>query len=130
MKSKGLSCLLAALIMLTFIPQTAIPGTTVSYDVYLLSDSFTDPQDGLRVASEEETYEFGGFHKISLSTPVPPSGGTEVLDRDNTDSTGRQVRLQHAVRNRRVSCNVPGTEFMAEGNQKPYLSGSTLKARV
>lgn len=50
--------------------QTAIPGTTVSYEVYLLSDSFTDPQDGIRVASEEETYEFGGFHKISLSTPV------------------------------------------------------------
>lgn len=75
MKSKGLSCLLAALIMLTFIPQTAIPGTTVSYDVYLLSDSFTDPQDGLRVASEEETYEFGGFHKKSLSTPVPLQKG-------------------------------------------------------
>lgn len=50
--------------------QTAIPGTKVTYDVYLLIDDFSDPEDGIKVASEEATYPYGGFHKITLSKPV------------------------------------------------------------
>ncbi|MBR2547642.1 MAG: hypothetical protein IKF07_05560 [Eubacterium sp.] len=50
--------------------QTSVPGTHVTYDVYLLTQYHRDPQDGIKVASEEADYEFGGFHKVTLKKPV------------------------------------------------------------
>lgn len=55
--------------------QTAAPGTEVSYEVYLLHDDFSDPVDGIRMASGSEEYKYGGFHKIALSQPVPVQRG-------------------------------------------------------
>lgn len=50
--------------------QTAVPGTKVTYDVYLLADDFNNPEDGAKAATVEKTYEFGGFHKVTLPEPV------------------------------------------------------------
>ena len=50
--------------------ETAAPGTKAQYSVYLLSEGFDDPQDGVEVASGEKTFEYGGFHKIKLDEPV------------------------------------------------------------
>lgn len=50
--------------------QTSIPGTRVTYEVYLLAPDSRNPDDGAKVATIEETYEFGGFHKVTLPKPV------------------------------------------------------------
>ena len=51
--------------------QTATPGTTVSYEVYLLSSDYKTPQDGALAASGTTTpFEYGGFHKIALAEPI------------------------------------------------------------
>lgn len=50
--------------------QTAIPGTKVTYDVYLLGEYFSDPEDGVKVATKTVKYDFGGFHKVSFDDPV------------------------------------------------------------
>lgn len=50
--------------------QTQVPGTHVTYDIYLLPADYSHPQDGVKMATEEATYEYGGFHKVTLSTPV------------------------------------------------------------
>lgn len=51
--------------------QTAAPGTVVDYEIYLLSDGYKDPQDGVRVASGNAgPYKYGGFHKIKVDDTV------------------------------------------------------------
>lgn len=51
--------------------QTTTPGTKVTCDIYLLESSYESPEDGLNVAHlEPEAYEYGGFHKLYLDTPV------------------------------------------------------------
>ncbi|MBQ7203943.1 MAG: hypothetical protein IJS03_08035 [Eubacterium sp.] len=50
--------------------ETTYPDTTVINEVYILSSTFTKPTNGKLVAKTETTYEYGGFHKIALDTPV------------------------------------------------------------
>ena len=51
--------------------QTARPNTKVKSEVYILSDNFVTPRDGVRVAStDEEQYAMGGYHKMDLTSPV------------------------------------------------------------
>ncbi len=51
--------------------QTAEPGTYIKYDIYLLPDKYTGPTDGIKVASGKSgSFEYGGFHKVKLDTPV------------------------------------------------------------
>ena len=46
---------------------TTHPGTTVKSEVYLLSDSFDDPEDGILIGTtQEETFSLGGFHKMNV----------------------------------------------------------------
>ena len=45
---------------------TSAPNTTVRYEIYLLQDDFENPMDGTFVESGEETYQYGGFHKVTL----------------------------------------------------------------
>ena len=47
--------------------QTSHPGTKVTSEVYLLSDNFKDPTDGVLVDSVTQTYEIGGVHKMSIN---------------------------------------------------------------
>lgn len=51
--------------------QTAAPGTTVEYEIYLLPEKHSDPQDGmLAAAGTTQAFPLGGFHKIALETPI------------------------------------------------------------
>lgn len=50
---------------------TGSPGTTVEYSVYVLPDNFDNPEDGIKVESGKTApYEYGGFHKLELDSPV------------------------------------------------------------
>lgn len=50
--------------------ETTYPGTTVTYDIYLLANGHSDPTDGLLMDTVEAgPYEFGGFHKSDLNKP-------------------------------------------------------------
>lgn len=49
--------------------QTAAPGTTVLYEVYLLDEDAENPTDGIQVAQKQATYKYGGFHKEDLIDP-------------------------------------------------------------
>lgn len=50
--------------------ETTYPGTKVINEVYLLTDGFKSPTDGKLVATTENTFEYGGYHKINLEAPV------------------------------------------------------------
>lgn len=51
--------------------QTSVPGTSVHYEVYILPDDFTAPDNGKLVASgDTAAYKFGGYHKIDLAEGV------------------------------------------------------------
>lgn len=52
--------------------QTAAPGTTVEYEVYILRPGYENPQDGVKLASgtSKEPFQYGGFHKIPVEDDV------------------------------------------------------------
>ena len=50
--------------------ETTYPGTSVKSEIYLLAKDFKGPTDGKLVATVEASYELGGFHKMTLDTPV------------------------------------------------------------
>lgn len=45
---------------------TTTPGTEVSYEIYLLRDDYTGPEDGVLIAGGETSFQYGGFHRIQL----------------------------------------------------------------
>ncbi|MBR2547717.1 MAG: hypothetical protein IKF07_05970 [Eubacterium sp.] len=49
--------------------QTTHPDTKVISEIYLLNEGFTDPTDGKLIDTIENTYAFGGFHKMDLNVP-------------------------------------------------------------
>ena len=49
--------------------ETSVPNTTVTYEVYLLSDDYDSPTDGTLMAKGTGTYEYGGFYKAALDKP-------------------------------------------------------------
>ena len=55
--------------------ETAKPGTTVNYQVYLLDDDFGNPINGEKVADVQETYQYGGYHRIELQEGIPMAEG-------------------------------------------------------
>ncbi len=50
--------------------ETTRPGTIVETEIYLLNDNYEDPEDGKLVASFSQSFDMGGFHKMTLATPV------------------------------------------------------------
>lgn len=46
--------------------ETARPGTNVTYELYLLNDGYTSPTDGELLTTADETYPYGGYHRIQL----------------------------------------------------------------
>ena len=46
--------------------ETTRPNTQVTYEVYRLDEGATDPTQGEKIATVEKTYEYGGFHSVSL----------------------------------------------------------------
>ena len=78
--------------------QTSAPGTEVTFDVFLLSPDFTDPEDGVKVASGSDSFEFGGLHKIALDEPVPVMKGQSysIVVRQKTPEGKCNINLQMA----------------------------------
>ena len=50
--------------------QTDKENTEVSFEVYLLDDESTTPDDGELVATEEATFAYPGYHRVNVSEPV------------------------------------------------------------
>ncbi len=50
--------------------ETSYPGTTATYEVYLLDEDATGPKDGTLEATVTETYEYGGYHLVHLPQSV------------------------------------------------------------
>ena len=48
---------------------TSYPGTEVTFDVYLLQEGFSKPEDGMLMDSVTKSFDFGGFHKVELNHP-------------------------------------------------------------
>ena len=46
--------------------ETSTPQTKVTYEVYRLADDAADPTDGELALTLEETYEFGGYHLVTI----------------------------------------------------------------
>lgn len=46
--------------------ETASPGSTVTYQLYLLNEAYSTPQDGTLLAEFSETYQYGGYHRTQL----------------------------------------------------------------
>ena len=50
--------------------ETSAPGTKVRFDVYILREGYQNPEDGVRVATQVNTFAYGGYHRVSLEKPV------------------------------------------------------------
>lgn len=50
--------------------QTTKPNTQVDYNIYLLPEDATSPDGAVLMRSMSATYDFGGFHKITLPEPL------------------------------------------------------------
>ena len=47
---------------------TTIPGTEVSYAVYMLPDGFNDPEDGVKIAEGKAgPFNYGGYHRFKIN---------------------------------------------------------------
>ncbi len=49
--------------------ETRDPNTKVTCEIYLLADNAATPEDGILLEKMEETYKYGGFHKMNLKNP-------------------------------------------------------------
>lgn len=89
--------------------ETASPGTTAHYAVYLLDDDATSPSDGTLAATAEETYEYGGFHQTDLAEGVllragqkfsvvvtqrTASGAYQLLTESGVNEAGRDMLIE------------------------------------
>ena len=61
--------------MLAVATRTANAGDEVKYRVYLLAEGATSPEDGELVATQTATYDYRGFHREKLDTPVTIKDG-------------------------------------------------------
>ena len=66
--------------------QTSYPGTKVVSQIYLLPNGFKYPTDGLLVGTVQGEYQYGGFHKMKLESPVQIQKGQyySVVQTQNT----------------------------------------------
>ena len=96
--------------------QTSYPGTRVKYEVYVLPREFASPDKGQLVASgETESYEFGGYHKIDLETPVPLRKGQKysIVETLITPENGYAINIPIGL----------GTEPAKEDKESYWLVG-------
>ena len=47
--------------------ETTRPNTQTTFEVYLLDEGATLPDEGVKLAEVEETFEWGGFHTVELT---------------------------------------------------------------
>ena len=67
---------------------TPEPNATVTYEMYLLNDGYTNPADGKLVATTTATYTYGGYHRTDLTTPVmvPKGQSFSIVVKEETPS--------------------------------------------
>lgn len=78
--------------------QTTTPGTTAQYEIYLLGNTAKSPTDGILIASGEETFEYGGYHRIDLSeeqqVTIPKKQYFSVVVTEKTPSGRYSINMQ------------------------------------
>lgn len=112
--------------------ETATPGTTANFKVYLLDSNSTIPTDGTLVSQVSQTYEYGGFHKANLDKGIPikkdqkfsvvvelqtPSGKYEILTNAAINKDGfDQLRAQGIETDPFYSVGIvnPGESYICE----------------
>ena len=69
--------------------ETSAPGTSVDYEVYLVSKNCEDPTQGSLVKSGAQVFDFGGYHRINLGDSVRiPKGATFSVVVSNKNARG------------------------------------------
>ena len=58
--------------------QTYSFDADVRFDIYLLRDGATEPSDGTLLWSHEETYPYGGYHRVEIDEPLSVKAGQKV----------------------------------------------------
>ena len=95
---------------------TRTPGTTVTYEVYLLDDDADGPEGQEVVSTTVATYEFGGYHREELERPVAIPAGKRyavsatlqsrsgeyelVVNQDANHPAGGRMSYQKGIVNR------------------------------
>ena len=79
--------------------QSASPGTEVSYEVYVLNKNAENPRDGKLLAKGSKTFEYGGYHRITLDKQYALAKGTRfsvVMTQavpDDSSETGKSYEI-------------------------------------
>ena len=79
--------------------QSASPGTEVSYEVYLLNKNAENPRDGKLLVKGSKTFEYGGYHRITLDKQYALAKGTRfsvVMTQavpDDSSETGKSYEI-------------------------------------
>lgn len=89
--------------------ETAYLGQTANIEVYLMKDGATDPDNGEKVASIEQTFEFAGYHRISLPESFSVKKGQKysVVVTQTLNVDGKTVYLLNSDK----AYNEEGTAF-------------------
>ena len=105
--------------------QTTYPGTTVTNEIYLLSDGFTSPADGLLVEEAVTTsgpYDYGGFHKVELAQPVQIQKGQSYAIVQTQRIDGEEYGVNFPSAMGKVFSEAIGDEVYVEGVINPKES--------
>ena len=84
--------------------MTGSPDTEIRYEIHLLCDGFTSPEEGLCVSRGGARFAHGGYHRIQLYDPVYiQNGQAYAIVLEMTDPEGRYLT------NEAVFYNIPGS---------------------
>lgn len=98
--------------------ETATPGSSVLYQIYLLNSDATNPADGDCVQQFQRTYVYGGYHREELSSPIVVDAGQKYSVIMTVTSEGQdQVLIKRAV----------GKQFAERLSLKNYAVGIVNK---
>ena len=101
--------------------ETNCPGVTTDVKVYLLDKEFKSPEDGELICERSYTFDYAGFHRVSLGEEYTiPEGKmiSVVLWQHTADYT--------AVIPLRIMENKSGYEFLKENGQELPIYGKAV----
>lgn len=117
--------------------ETASPGTEVTYELWLLNDNYANPKDGTRLTVGTGTYEYGGYHRVSLDkgyavkegqhyavvvTEKSPSGYDLLVDKSVNEAGMNMIRGMGVPYNRyAVGIVNKGESFTTEDGGKTWV---------
>ncbi len=88
--------------------ETASPGSTVTYQLYLLNEAYSNPQDGTLLTEFSETYQYGGYHRAQLDESFFVAKGQHYsVVATVTSSAGYEIFADAAL-------NKKSLEYMSE----------------